>query len=66
MKMNKLIFTLIYLAFVLANVVIVNIAVIMITLKGNEMGDTGIILLFLEAMIFIVLKKDSKDSLQAY
>lgn len=64
MKTNHLIFTLLYTAFVLTNVVIVSTAVIMITLKGNEMLDTGLMLLFLEAMVFIVLKKEPRESLQ--
>jgi len=65
MKTNNLIFTLLYMAFVLANIIIVSIAVIMITVNGQEMADTGIILLFLEAMIFLALKKESKNTITA-
>jgi len=65
MKTNNLIFTLLYMAFVLTNVIIVSIAVIMITVNGQEMADTGIILLFLEAMIFLALKKESKNTITA-
>jgi len=65
MKTNNLIFTLLYMAFVLTNVVIVSAAVVMITLKGDEMADTGIMLLFLESIIFLILNKKPKDSLQA-
>jgi len=65
MKTNNLIFTLLYMAFVLTNVVIVSTAVVMIALKGDEMADTGFMLLFLESIIFLVLNKKSNDSLQA-
>jgi len=65
MKTNNLIFTLLYMAFVLANVIIVSIAIIMITVNGQEMADTGITLLFLEAMIFLALKKESKNTITA-
>lgn len=65
MKTSNLFFTLLYMAFVVANVVVVSMAVIMITLKGSEMADTGLILLFLEAMVFIALKKEPQESIQA-
>ena len=62
MKTNNLIFTILYLGFVLANVVIVSTAVIMITLKGQEMADTGLILLFLESIVFLALKREPQTS----
>jgi len=64
MKTNNLIFTILYLGFVLINVVIVSSAIIMITLKGQEMADTGLILLFLESIIFLALKKEPETSIE--
>jgi len=66
MKKNHLIYTILYMGFVLLNITIVSIAVIMITIKGQEMAEAGAILLFLEAMVFLLLKKDSSKSLQKY
>jgi len=42
--------------------VIVSTAVIMITLKGQEMADTGLILLFLESIVFLALKREPQTS----
>jgi len=59
MKTNNLIFTILYLSFVLLNIIIASVAIIMITVKGQEMMDIGLILLFLETMIFLALKKEN-------
>jgi len=59
MKTNNLIFTIFYLGFVLLNIIITSIAIIMITVQGQEMIDTGLILLFLEIIIFLALKKEN-------
>ena len=64
MKTNNLIFTILYLGFVLINVVIVSSAIIMITLNGQEMADTGLILLFLESIVFLALKKEPETSIE--
>jgi len=66
MKKNHLIYTIGYMGFVLLNITIVSIAVIMITIKGQEMAEAGAILLFLEAMVFLLLRKDSNKSFQEY
>ena len=66
MKKNHLIYTIGYMGFVLLNITIVSIAVIMITIKGQEMAEAGAILLFLEAMVFLLLRKDSTKSFQEY
>jgi len=66
MKTNNLIFTILYLGFVLINVVIVSSAIIMITLNGQEMADTGLILLFLESIVFLALKKEPETSIEIY
>lgn len=59
MKTSNLIFTLLYLGFVLINVALTMSAVIMITIEGNEMMDEGLLLLFLEMMVFLILKRKS-------
>lgn len=64
MKTNNLIFTLLYLGFVLLNIVITSVAIVMITIKGAEMMDIGLMLLFLEIMIFLALRKDNTNTLE--
>lgn len=64
MKTNNLIFTILYLGFVILNIIITIVAIIMVTVKGQEMMDIGMMLLFLETMIFLALKKDNTDTLE--
>ena len=66
MKTNNLIFTIFYLGFVLLNIIITSIAIIMITVQGQEMMDTGLILLFLEIIIFLALKKEKTHTSKKY
>lgn len=66
MKTNHLMYTILYMGFVLVNIVIVTIAIMLITMKGQKMADAGAILLFLEAMVFLLLRKEPNDSIQEY
>lgn len=66
MKTNHLIYTILYMAFVLLNITIVAIAIIMVTIKGQEIAAAGAVLLFLEAMVFLSLRKEPNNSNQEY